>query len=132
MAYDEGLADRVRSILQGRGALLEKSLLEKSLQEKQMFGALVFMVNGHMCCGVRNTELLLRLSAEGASEALKRPHTRPVDPTGKRIKSLIFVHEQGTDLDRDLEAWVEVAFAFVRTLPPKNLSTKKRGPRQKA
>jgi hypothetical protein len=92
-----------------------------------MFGGLVFMINGHMCCGVRNTELMLRLSAEGASEALHRPHTRPVDPTGKRIRSLIFVNEQGTDLDRALEEWVEVAFTFVRTLPPKEPAARGRG-----
>jgi hypothetical protein len=72
-----------------------------------------------MCCGVRNTELLLRLSPEGAGEALRRPHTRPLDPTGRRVRSLIFVNEQGTDLDQALEAWIEIAVAFVRTLPPK-------------
>jgi TfoX/Sxy family transcriptional regulator of competence genes len=119
MAYDEGLADRVRSILQGRVTRLGKSLLEK-----RMFGGLVFMVDGNMCCGVRNTELMLRLSNEGASQALQRPHTRPLDPTGKRIRSLIFVNGQGTDLDRALEGWVEIALTFVRTLPAKQPGVK--------
>lgn len=114
MAYDEGLADRVRSILQSRTTRLGARLLEK-----RMFGGLVFMIDGNMCCGVRNTELMLRLSNEGAGDALKRPHTRPLDPTGKRIRSLIFVNEQGTDLDHELEEWVQVAFTFVRTLPKK-------------
>jgi hypothetical protein len=114
MAYDEGLADRVRSILEGRG-----TLLGTSLREQKMFGGLIFLLNGHMCCGVRNTELLLRLSPEGAGEALRRPHTRPLDPTGRRVRSLIFVSEHGTDLDQALEEWIEIAVAFVRTLPPK-------------
>jgi TfoX/Sxy family transcriptional regulator of competence genes len=126
MAYDEGLADRVRTILQGRRGLLKKSLLEK-----RMFGGLVFMIDGNMCCGVRNTELMLRLSNEGASKALQRPHTRPVDPTGKRIRSLIFVSEQGTDLDHALEEWIGVAFTFARTLPPKEPGAKRRKPAQK-
>jgi hypothetical protein len=110
MAFNEGLADRVRSIFQTRRA---------TVLEKRMFGGLVFMINGNMCCGVRNTELMLRLSIEGANEVVKRPHARPLDPTGKRIRSLVMVSEQGTDLDQDLEGWVEVAYTFVRTLPAK-------------
>lgn len=98
------------------------------LFEKRMFGGLVFMIDGNMCCGVRNTELLLRLSNDGASEALGRPHTRPLDPTGKRMRSLLFVNEHGTDLDQSLEEWIDVAFTFVRTLPKKAPGAKRRRP----
>ncbi len=87
-----------------------------------MFGGLVFMLNGNMCCGVRNTELMLRLSNELASGVGKRAHARPLDPTGRRIRSLVMVGEQGTDLDRDLEEWVEIAYSFVSTLPAKDPS----------
>ncbi len=94
------------------------------LLEKRMFGGLVFLLNGNMCCGVRNTELMLRLSNEGAEEVVQRPHARPLDPTGKRIRSLVMIHEHGTDLDQDLEKWVEIAYSFVRTLPVKDPSAK--------
>ena len=50
MAYDLGLADRVRTIL---GRITE-------FDERKMFGGLSFMVNGHMCCGVVKTDLVLR------------------------------------------------------------------------
>jgi TfoX/Sxy family transcriptional regulator of competence genes len=114
VAYDEGLADRVRIIFRARGAAFQKSVLEK-----RMFGGLVFMVHGNMCCGVRNRELMLRLGPEEADAALARAHTRPVDPSRKRIRSLIFVDEQGIDLDRDLEEWVELAVTFVGKLEQK-------------
>ena len=127
MAFDEGLADRVRSVLQARRLQSGHFVLEK-----RMFGGLVFMVDGNMCCGVRNTELMLRLSNDIASEALKRPHTRLVDPTGKRrIRSLIFVNEQGTDLDQSLEEWIEIALTFVQTLPKKASEAKLRKPVKK-
>jgi hypothetical protein len=68
VAYDEGLADRVRSIFRARGAAFQKSVLEK-----RMFGGLVFMIHGNMCCGVRNRELMLRLGPEEADAALAQP-----------------------------------------------------------
>ena len=117
MAFDEGLADRVRSLLEERTRRAGYRLLEK-----RMFGGLVFMLNGNMCCGVRNTELMLRLSNEGAEEVAQRPHARPLDPTGKRIRSLVMIHAHGTDLDQDLEAWVEIAYSFAKTLPLKDPS----------
>ncbi len=121
MAFDDGLADRVRSVLQARRLQLGNALLEK-----RMFGGLVFMIDGNMCCGVRNTDLMLRLTNDMATEALRQPHTRSLDPTGKRIRSLIFVNEQGTDLDQSLEEWIDVAFTFVRTLPKKTPGAKRR------
>jgi TfoX/Sxy family transcriptional regulator of competence genes len=124
MAYDEGLADRVRAIFRARGTLPGKGGFQSSVLEKRMFGGLVFMIRGNMCCGVRNRELMLRLGRDEAEAALARPHTRPVDPTRRRIKTLIFIEEQGTDLDRDLEEWVEIAVRFVNTLETKAPSAK--------
>ena len=48
MAYNETLAARVRKTIAG----------QKELAEKRMFGGLTFMVNGNMCCGVRNDDLV--------------------------------------------------------------------------
>ena len=121
MAYDEGLVDRVRSIFRARGAVFERSVFEK-----RMFGSLVFMIHGNMCCGIRHRELLLRLGPEEAKAALERPHTRPIDPSRGRMKTLIVVEEEGIDLDRDLEAWVEVAVTFAKTFEPKASSDKPR------
>jgi TfoX/Sxy family transcriptional regulator of competence genes len=119
MAYDEGLADRVRAIFRARRPAFQRSVLEK-----RMFGGLVFMIHGNMCCGVRNRELMLRLALEEADAALARPHTRPVDAARQRMRNFVFVQEQGTDLDGDLEEWVEIGIGFVQTLEPKAASAK--------
>ena len=112
MAYDPRLADRVRSILKRHGGF----------SECEMFGGVAFMIDGHMCCGVMKTDLVLRFAPDTVTAALRRPHTRPMTFTGKPMKSMIFVDAHGADSDEALHDWVESAFAFVRTLPPKKRS----------
>jgi hypothetical protein len=118
MAYDGVLADRVRLILKGCGGF----------SECRMFGGVAFMISGHMCCGVTKTDLVLRLPPDEVITALSRPHTRPMDFTGKPMKSMIFVDAHGSDSDQTLHEWVKSALTFVRTLPPKKPSVK--GPRK--
>src|ERR1700730_12261726 len=114
MAYDLGLADRVRSVLKRRSGF----------SEREMFGGITFMINSHMCCGVMKTDLYLRLSSDEVTAALSRPHTQPMEFTCKPMKSMIVVNPQGTDSDQALHEWVESALAFARRLPPKKRSAK--------
>ena len=109
MAYDVHLADRIRSIMNTAG----------EFSEKKMFGGLTFLVNGQMCCGVLKNDLVLRLTPEQADTALRQPHTRPMDFTGKPMKSMIYVSPLGTDSDQALEAWVHSAVSLTRTAPGK-------------
>ena len=119
MAYDVHLADRIRSILKSAG----------EFSEKKMFGGLAFMVNGHMCCGVLKTDLVLRLTPEEAAAALREPHTRPMDFTGKPMKSMIYVNAIGTGSDKGLAAWVESALKFARSVPQRSSCQAARGRR---
>ena len=73
MAYDEKLASRIRTLL-GRSG---------EFDERKMFGGIAFMVDGHMCCGLVDKTLMLRVGAEAYKEALRRPHTRMMDFTGR-------------------------------------------------
>ena len=104
MPYDPGLADRVRSTL---GRLCR-------FDEKKMFGGVAYMVNGHMCCGVVKSDLMLRLGPAGAQAALREPHTREMDFTGKPMKSMIYVDATGVDSDDALESWIRLAVDFAR------------------
>lgn len=117
MAYDEGLAARVREILAARA----------DVAEKKMFGGLTFMVGGHMCCGIAGEELMLRLGETGAADALGEspgalgePHVRPMDFTGRPLKGMVFVAPDGCADDSALKRWVSKALDFVFTLPPKD------------
>ncbi len=109
MAYDLGLADRIRAVLGRLG----------DFSERKMFGGLCFLVNGHMCCGIVKTDLMLRLTPEAAMAALHEPHTRPMDFTGKPMKSMIYVDAAGIDSDPSLERWVRTAERVAQALPGK-------------
>jgi hypothetical protein len=85
-----------------------------------MFGGLAFMVNDRMCCGVLKTDLVLRLTPEEAASALRQPHTRPMDFTGRPMKSMIYVNASGTDSDQALAAWVGIAVRIAQTVPNKD------------
>jgi hypothetical protein len=114
VAYDVHLADRIRSILKSAG----------EFSEKKMFGGLTFMINGRMCCGVLKTDLVLRLAPEEAAASLRQPHTRPMDFTGKPMKSMIYVSAIGTDSDQALATWVGSAVRLARILPDKRSALK--------
>jgi TfoX/Sxy family transcriptional regulator of competence genes len=109
MAFDAGLADRIREVLPRSPAI----------SERNMFGGLAFLMNGHMFCGVVKNALMVRLGDELAVAALKQPHTRPMDFTGKPMKSMIYVDACGLDSDETLRPWVESALKYARKLPPK-------------
>jgi hypothetical protein len=104
MAYDEALAERVRSALAGR----------EGLTERKMFGGIGFMLNGNMCVGVHGEELIVRIPPEQTEEALSRPHTREFDMTGRPMKGWLLV-----GADADLDAWIAEAAAFASSLAPK-------------
>ena len=108
MAYDENLAERVRAVLLG----------DPGLSERKMFGGLAFMLDGHMCCGIVGNELMLRLGADAAEQALEREHVRPMDFTGRPMTGMVYVAPDALR-GKALRHWVGQAIAFVRTLPPR-------------
>lgn len=97
MAYDEGLAFRVRELLSERRDLVEKS----------MFGGLAFLIDGAMSVGVVGEDLLVRVGPERHEQALARPHARIMDFTGKPMKGWIFVAPLGIEDDGALAGWVD-------------------------
>lgn len=109
MAYDEALADRIRLYLTDRS----------NITEKRMFGGLVFMWQGNMLCGVDKTNLMLRVGPDKFEEAVEHPQARVMDLTGRPMKGWILVSPAGVESDEDLRQWLDMATAFVSTLPPK-------------
>ena len=109
MAFDQGLAERLRDILGER----------PDVTEKKMFGGLAFMLNGHMAIGVAGDRLMARIGPEAYQEALRRPHVKEMDFTGKPMKGYVFVSPEGIESDAALEAWTGMCMQFVGSLPPK-------------
>jgi len=109
MTYDEGLAQRIREMLDEPPGLVEK----------KMFGGVGFILHGNMACGVHKDKLILRVGPEETEEALRRPHTTPFDITGRAMKGWVMVEAPGYERDDDLEEWVQQGVDFALTLPPK-------------
>jgi TfoX/Sxy family transcriptional regulator of competence genes len=109
MAYDEGLAERIREIVRSHAGITER----------KMFGGLAFMARGHMFVGVLDSTLMARVGAEGYAGALARPHVRKMDFTGKPLTGYVYVAPEGFESDEALAYWVKICLAFVASLPPK-------------
>ena len=115
MAFDEALADRVREVLEARA----------ELSERRMFGGIAFMLSGNMCCGVIGEDLMVRLGPEEAPQALKEDGVRPMDFTGKPMKTAVYVSPEVTADDSKLAEWVEAGADFASSLPAKKMKAEK-------
>ena len=109
MAYDEGIAERLR------GAYSDTP----GVKEKKMFGGIAFMVGGHMSCGVVDDTLMVRVGPDRYTDALSRPHAREMDFTGKPMKGFVYVAPDGFGSDAALASWVNLSIGFVASLAPK-------------
>ena len=109
MAYDDKLAERIRSVLKRR----------RDFAEKKMFGGLAFLHNGNMCCGVIKKDLVLRLGKDGVTKALDKPYAREMDFTGKVLKSMVYIGPAGYRTEAQLLRWVAQGVDYVKALPSK-------------
>ncbi|MEW6248682.1 MAG: TfoX/Sxy family protein [Nitrospirota bacterium] len=119
MAYDEQLAARVRAVLTG----------QRALGEKKMFGGLAYLSHGNMFAGILNNDLVVRVGPEANDAALKEPHTRPMDFTGRPMKGYIYVGPNGTKTAAQLRAWLTRGLKFVSSLSPAKRAASRRGSR---
>ena len=93
MAYNENIAERVRRALGG---------LPK-VEEKKMMGGLTFMVNGKMCIGILNEDLMCRIDPDVYESSLRRNGCREMDFTGKPMRGFVFVNSDGIKTREDFE-----------------------------
>lgn len=109
MAYDEGLAERIRVYL---GDSPHQS-------EKKMFGGLAFLLSGNMCCGVVNDKLMARVGPDAYETLLHETHANTMDFTGRPMRGMIFVASEGIEEDQELHSWIDHCERFAGALPPK-------------
>ena len=135
MAYDQKLAERIRTQLEGL-----------PLVEKKMFGGVDYSIGGNtptlpgtcvrgtpvlaygargcapgasVACGVYKEDLVVRVHPERHPALLKKPHAKPFDTTGKPMKGWLLVEPAGYKTEKQLSAWVKEGVEFASTLPPK-------------
>ena len=109
MAFDESLAARIRDALARR----------KGVEEKKMFGCICFFINGNALAGVWKDRLIARLGPDEGEAALREPHVRAFDITGRPMRNWVLVGPEGVQDDEQLSAWIQRAVKFVGALPAK-------------
>lgn len=109
MAYDEGLAQRVRDLISDHPGFVEK----------KMFGGIGFLLGGNMACGVNQEDLIIRVGPDNYQGALSRPSVKVFNLTGRPMTGWIVVKDPGYQKDVDLQDWVDQGVAFALSLPEK-------------
>ena len=109
MAFDASLAARIRA------ALARK----KGVEEKKLFGCACFLLGGNVLVGVWKDALIARVGPDGYEDALREPHAREFDITGRPMTAWVRVGPEGVEDDEQLTAWIGRATRFVRALPAK-------------
>jgi len=109
VAFDEGLADRIREVLSG----------EPGLAGKKMFGGYGFLLDGNMCAGVQGDRLIVRVPADQHEAILTQPDVDQFPSPDRPMKGWVTVGPDAIAEDEDLASWVRMGIAVARSLPPK-------------
>jgi hypothetical protein len=118
MAFDEALADRIRTALAD----------DPALTEKRMFGGLAFLHRGLMFVGVSGNTLMARVGKDAYHDALAHAHVREMDFTGKPMQGYVYVDPAGLRSDEQLRFWLQRCKEFVSSLPAKASKGSRRRP----
>lgn len=118
MAYNEKLAERVSEAL---------SSISK-VEEKKMFGGICYMVNGKMCVGIIDDELMCRIGPDVYEAALEKKGCREMDFTGKPMKGYVYVSEDGLKTKKDFDYWIGLSLEFNKKAKASKKIKKRKSP----
>jgi TfoX/Sxy family transcriptional regulator of competence genes len=110
VAYDEGLAERIRDLLPPR----------VKVTEKKMFGGLAFLIGGNMAIAASGQGgLLVRCDPEGSNALVSKTKAYPMEMRGREMQGWLRVDAEAVRTKRQLAKWVDVGTSEARSLPPK-------------
>ena len=110
MAFDEDLADRIRTAIQDRDGVTEK----------RMFGGLAFLVNGNMAVSASGQGgLLLRVDPSETDSLVGEDGVTRSEMRGRAMEGWVRVDSSAIASDEELTRWVQVGVAYAGSLPPK-------------
>ena len=109
MTFSERTVSQIRRVMQNTPGLTERTL----------YSGTAFMLQGNMCCGIIEDNLVVRVGPDTYDAALREPHTRPMDFTGRALPGFVYVERAGFANASSLREWIDRGMRFVHTLPPK-------------
>jgi TfoX/Sxy family transcriptional regulator of competence genes len=109
MAYDEALADRIRTLAG-----------EADVTEQKMFGGLGFLVGGNLAVAASGQGgILVRVDPDASDELVATTDARLMEMRGRVMRGWLRVDAEDVASDGELASWVERGTAYARSLPPK-------------
>jgi hypothetical protein len=110
VAYDEGLADRMRDLLG----------VQSGLTEKKMFGGLAFLIGGNMAVAASGQGgVLVRVDPAQSDRLVGTTNARLMEMRGRRMQGWLRVDPDDVRTKRQLAKWVEIGATYARSLPAK-------------
>jgi TfoX/Sxy family transcriptional regulator of competence genes len=117
MAYDEALAERIRTALGKSREVAEKRIVG---------GGLGFMRDGKMFVGVMKDDLLVRVERERRAALLKQTGVRSLRLGGKPTAAYVLIDPAAIGGRAALRTWIELAATSVTTTSQRGAKAKRR------
>ena len=92
-------------------------VLRQACQSARCSAGSSFLIDGNMSFGIVGSELMVRVGPDASSGALALPHAREMDFTGRSMRGMVFISEDGISEDNDLEVWLGRGMDFALSLP---------------
>jgi len=117
MAYDEGLAQRIRELVAD----------EPNLTEQRMFGGLAFLICGNMAVAASGGGgLLVRVDPSRSGSLVDTSNARLMEMGGRSMDGWLRIDDDDVRTKRQLSRWVTLGVTYARSLPPKQGGARKR------
>ena len=111
MAYDEELAERIRTLVGDRDGLTEQ----------KMFGGLAFLIGGNMAVAASGRGgILVRVDPGQSDELVATTPAEPMEMRGRQMAGWLRVDAADIEDDATLAEWVERSAGYAASLPPKS------------
>jgi len=117
MAYDEALAERIRTALGKSREVAEKRIVG---------GGLGFMRDGKMFVGVMKDDLLVRVEPERRAALLKQTGVRSLRLGAKPTAAYVLIDPAAIGGRAALQTWIELAATSVTTTSQRGAKAKRR------
>jgi hypothetical protein len=110
MAYDEGLASRIRELLGG----------EPGLSEQKMFGGLAFLIGGNMAIAASGQGgILVRADPDESDALVATTKAEVMEMRGRRMAGWLRVGAEDVATQDELAQWVQIGRGYAASLPAK-------------
>ena len=110
MAYDELLAQRIRDLIGGEPAVVEK----------RMFGGLAFLVGGNMAVAVSGQGgILARVDPAESDRLVGTTNAYPMEMRGRELQGWLRLDAEDVRTRPQLAKWVKLGTAYAGSLPAK-------------